>query len=143
MEDGRSQWASRAAVNGNGCVVGLAGPPGTGNRIVREISSRAAVDALFTNGQFTVCMWATSVLVIALLQRGTADDLAESDTAIGRLDAAPLDDLIVRDICVLRLRALLAQARGDETYRGLRDRYRDMANDFGFEGHMSWAAAMP
>jgi adenylate cyclase len=104
---------------------------------------RAAVDALFTNGQFTVCMWATSVLVIALLQRGTADDLAESDTAIGRLDAAPLDDLIVRDICVLRLRALLAQARGDETYRGLRDRYRDMANDLGFEGHMSWAAAMP
>jgi len=104
---------------------------------------RAAVDALFTNGQFTVCMWATSVLVIALLQRGTADDLAESDTAIGRLDAAPLDDLIVRDICVLRLRALLAQARGDDTYRGLRDRYRDMANDFGFEGHMAWAAAMP
>jgi adenylate cyclase len=105
---------------------------------------RAAVDTLFGNGQLTVCMWATSVLVTTLLQRGTEGDLAESEAAIGRLDAAPLDDLIVRDVCVLRLRALLAQARGDESsYREFRDRYRDMANHLGFEGHMAWAAAMP
>ena len=45
---------------------------------------------------------------------------------------------------VLRLRALLAQARGDEAaYRELRNRYRTMANNYGFEGHMAWAAAMP
>ena len=45
---------------------------------------------------------------------------------------------------VLRLRALLAQARGDEpAYRELRDRYRAMATELGFEGHMAWAAAMP
>ena len=40
--------------------------------------------------------------------------------------------------------SLLAQARGDEeAYRELRDRYRAMANDLGFEGHMAWAAEMP
>jgi hypothetical protein len=44
---------------------------------------------------------------------------------------------------VLRLRALLARANGDVSYRGLRDRYRTMANDLGFEGHMALAEAMP
>jgi adenylate cyclase len=48
-----------------------------------------------------------------------------------------------RQIAVLRLRALLAQARGDEAaYRDYRDRYRAMANELGFEGHMKWAAEM-
>jgi hypothetical protein len=62
---------------------------------------------------------------------------------IDRLAAAPIDDLVVRDVTLLRLRALLANARGDEaTYRDFRDRYRAMANDLGFEGHMAWAAAM-
>jgi hypothetical protein len=38
----------------------------------------------------------------------------------------------------------LADARGDETaYRDLRDRYRAMANELGFEGHIKWAAEMP
>jgi adenylate cyclase len=105
---------------------------------------RAAVDTLFNNCQLTICMWATSVLVVALLERGAEGDVLEADAAIERLDAAALDDLIVRDVCVLRLRTLLAQARGDQaSYRELRDRYRAMANDLGFEGHMAWAAAMP
>jgi adenylate cyclase len=43
----------------------------------------------------------------------------------------------------LRLRTLLANARGDEAaYRDHRDRYRAMANELGFEGHMAWAEAM-
>jgi hypothetical protein len=105
---------------------------------------RAAVAALFNNGQLTVCMWATSVLVIALLQRGTEGDVVEAEAAIERLAAAPIGDLIVRDVSVLRLRALLAQARGDETiYRDLRDRYRTMATEYGYQGHMAWAAEMP
>ncbi len=42
------------------------------------------------------------------------------------------------------MRALLAQARGDdEAYRELKERYRDMATSLGFEGHMKWAEAMP
>jgi hypothetical protein len=105
---------------------------------------RAAVDTLFNNGQLTVCMWATSVLVLALLERGAEGDVADAESAIERLAGAPIDDLVVRDVTLLRLRALLANTRGDEaTYRDLRDRYRGMANDLGFEGHMAWAAAMP
>jgi hypothetical protein len=89
-------------------------------------------------------MWATSVLVSALLQRGTDDDVLGAESAIGRLAAASIDDLVVRDVTVLRLRALLAQARGDQsTYCEFRDRYRAMADELGFEGHMAWAAAMP
>ncbi len=105
---------------------------------------RAAVDTLFDNGQLTPCTWATSVLVIALLDRGTEGDVWEAESAIERLVAAPIDDLVVRDVTELRLRALVANARGDEaSYRDFRDRYRAMASDLGFEGHMAWAAAMP
>jgi hypothetical protein len=44
----------------------------------------------------------------------------------------------------MRLRALLAKARGDgAAYTDLRDRYRDMAKSLGFEGHIAWAEAMP
>jgi hypothetical protein len=61
------------------------------------------------------------------------------------LVAAPADDgLVIREIWLLRMRALLARARGDETgYRDYRDRYRAMATDLGFGGHMAWAEAMP
>jgi adenylate cyclase len=46
-------------------------------------------------------------------------------------------------VWLLRLRALLARARGDEdAYRDYRDRYRAMATELGFEGHMKWAEAM-
>ena len=53
------------------------------------------------------------------------------------LTAAPADDgMVIRDIWLLRMRALLARAHGDEVaYRGYRDRYRDMAKSLGFEGH--------
>jgi len=45
---------------------------------------------------------------------------------------------------LLRLRALLARARGDAVaYANLRDRYCDMAKTLGFQGHTKWAEAMP
>ena len=51
---------------------------------------------------------------------------------------------LIRDIWLLRLRALLARAHGDDAaYRDFRDRYRDMAKTLGFEGHIAWAEAMP
>jgi hypothetical protein len=60
------------------------------------------------------------------------------------LAAAPADEgLVTRDFWLLRLRALLAQARGDAAaYAHFRDRYRDMAKTLGFEGHIAWAEAM-
>jgi len=61
------------------------------------------------------------------------------------LAAIPIDPgFVLHDITLLRLRALLARARGDETaYRDYRDRYRDMARTLGYEGHIAWAEAMP
>ena len=49
-------------------------------------------------------------------------------------------NLLIRDVMLLRLRALLARAHGDAAaYAHFRDRYRDMATSLGFEGQMEWA----
>jgi hypothetical protein len=56
------------------------------------------------------------VLVETLLDRGADGDVAEAEAAIERLAAAPTDEgLVIREIWLLRLRALLARARGDES----------------------------
>jgi hypothetical protein len=107
---------------------------------------RAAVDHLFREGR--LLLWgipATGVLVEALLDRGADADVAEAEAAIERLSAAPAEaGLVIREIWLLRLRALLARAHGDDTsYREYGDRYRDMAKTLGFEGHIAWAEAMP
>ena len=106
---------------------------------------RAAADHLFRQGQLPG--WgipATGVLVETLLDRSADGDVAEAEAAIERLAAAPADDgLVIRDIWLLRLRALLSHARGDEIgYRELVIRYRDMAKSLDFEGHIGWAEAM-
>jgi hypothetical protein len=106
---------------------------------------REVVDDLFHAGQLRTCIGATAFLVETLLERGAGDDLAEAEAAIERLAAAPADDgLVIREIWLLRLRALLARSHGDAAaYAHLRDRYRDTARSFGFEGHIAWAEAMP
>ena len=106
----------------------------------------AAVGHLFREGQ--LLLWgipATGVLVETMLDRGADGDAAEAEAAIERLAAAPADEgLVIREIWLLRLRALLARNHGDaEEYNRLRDRYRDMARMLGFEGHIEWAEAMP
>jgi class 3 adenylate cyclase len=111
---------------------------------------RAAVDHSVREGQLMA--WGvvtTGVLVETLLDRGadgdSEGDLAEAEAAIERLAAVPTNDgAAVRDIWLLRLRALMARAHGDETdYRDYRDRYRDMARTLGFEGHIAVADTMP
>ena len=107
---------------------------------------RAAADHLFCEG--CLLLWgvaATGVLVEALLDRCADGDVAEVEAAIDRLAATPADKgSVMREIWLLRLRALLARAKGDETgYRDYRDRYRAMAKTLGFEGHIAWAEAMP
>ncbi len=106
---------------------------------------RAATDHVFREEK--LLLWGpavTGVLVETLLDRGTESDVVEADAAIERLAAAPAEDgLAVRDIWLLRLRALLARARGDDVaYRDYRDRYRATAESLGFEGHIAWAEAM-
>jgi hypothetical protein len=107
---------------------------------------RAAIDHLFREGQLLA--WgiaATGVLVETLLDRGADGDVTEAEAAIERLASAPADEgLVMRDIWLLRMRALLARAHGDDVaYTHFRDRYRDMARTLGFEGHIEWAEAMP
>jgi hypothetical protein len=114
---------------------------------------RAAVEHLFREGlQLGWGIPATGVLVETLLDRGAESDVVEAEAAIERLAeaaierlAAPTDDgSPVREIWLLRLRALLARAHGDAAaYAHFRDRYRDMARTLGFEGHIAWAEAMP
>jgi adenylate cyclase len=106
---------------------------------------RQAVDDLLREDQVVQGIWASAVLAEALLARGTEGDVIEALAVVDNLAKLP-DDVsgVMRDIWLLRLRALIAKARGDETaYRDHRDRYRAMATSFGFEGHMDWAAAMP
>jgi class 3 adenylate cyclase len=107
---------------------------------------RTAVDHLFREGR--LLLWggpATGVLVQTLLDRGAERDVAEAEAAITRLADAPADDgLVIREIWLLRMRALLARAHGDAAaYAHFRDRYRDMAKTLGFEGHIARAEAMP
>ncbi len=106
---------------------------------------RASTERLVREGQLLA--WgvaATGVLAQTLLDRGADGDVAEAEAAIERLAVASADEgLVIRDIWLLRLRALLARAHGDAAaYAELRDRYRDMAKTLGFEGHIAWAEAM-
>ena len=107
---------------------------------------RATLDDLVREGQLlTWGIIATGVLVETLLDRAADGDITEAAAATERLAAAPTDeDFVCATSWLLRLRALLARARGDvAAYTDLRDRYRDMAKTLGFEGHIDLADVMP
>jgi class 3 adenylate cyclase len=116
-----------------------------GDRDAAIALMRQAVDELHQAGRPFFGVWGTGVLVETLLERGGEGDLAEARGAIDRLANLSADDgSAMREITLLRLRALLTRANGDDTaYRDYRDRYRAMAKSLGFEGHMAWAEAMP
>ena len=104
---------------------------------------RTAVDELHQAGRLGYGVWGTGILVETLLERGAEGDLAEAHEAIDWLANLPADDSAMREITLLRLRSLLARARGDDvTYRELVGRYRAMAESLGFEGHIAMAQAM-
>jgi adenylate cyclase len=106
--------------------------------------ARTVLEDLFDSGGAIWSALATTVLVEALLARGADDDLREAQAAIERLAAVPTDPgFVLNEISLLRLRALLARARGEEAgYREFRNRYRAGATQCGFEGHMALAEAM-
>jgi len=104
---------------------------------------RQAVDELHQAGRLGYGVWGTGVLVQTLLERGAEGDLAEAQEAFDWLANLLDDGSAAREITLLRLRTLLARARGDNVvYRGLVSRYRAMAESLGFEGHIAWAEAM-
>jgi hypothetical protein len=105
---------------------------------------RQAVDELHQAGQLFYGVWGTGVLVETLLECCGEGDLAEARETIDRLANVRGDQgSAILEITLVRLRALLAGARGDDVaYRDLVERYRAMAESLGFDGHIAWAAAM-
>jgi class 3 adenylate cyclase len=114
-----------------------------GDRDAAIAVMRQSVDDLYQAGS-SYGVWGAGVLAETLLDRGAEGDLAEAQQAIDRLVNQPADEgSAVLEITLLRLRALLARAHGDnDAYRGLVSRYRDVAESLGFEGHFAWANAM-
>ena len=107
--------------------------------------ARAVVGEEIDGGGAIFVPMTTNVFVEALLQRGTDDDIREAQSAIDRCAAVDVEPgMVLYDIWLLRMRARLAQVQGaDATYRDCRDRYRKLAKELGFEGHMAVAEAMP
>jgi hypothetical protein len=116
----------------------------SGDRDAAIAVMRQAVDEMRQAGQLAFGVLSTGILVQTLVERGAEGDLAEAREAFGWLENLAADERwAVRDIWLLRLRALLARARGDDdAYRDLVSRYRAMAESLGFEGHIAWAEAM-
>jgi hypothetical protein len=105
---------------------------------------RDAVDELRHAGNLFYGVWGAGVLVETLLARGAEGDFAEAQVEFDRLSNLRADqESAMFEITLLRLRALLSGARGDDiAHRDLVIRYRAMAQSLGFEGHVAWAEAM-
>ena len=90
-----------------------------GDRDAAIAVMRQAVDEMRQAGRLGLGVWGTGVLVETLLERGAEGDLAEAQEAIDRLANLPADeDSAMLEITLLRLRALLARARGDDAPTG-------------------------
>ncbi len=105
---------------------------------------RKSVNGLHEAGRLGFGVPGTGFLVETLLERGAEGDLAEARQSIDRLANLCTDHTsAMADITLMRLRALLARAHGDDAaYRILVDRYRAMAESLGFEGHIDRAEEM-
>jgi adenylate cyclase len=106
--------------------------------------ARTILDEQFDTGEMVTRDVATTVLVDALSARDREGDFQEAQAAVEMFAVSTDPGFVLHELPLLRLRALLARARGDEAdYHDNRDRYRAMATSLGFDGHMKWAEAMP
>lgn len=87
---------------------------------------------------------ATRVLVDALLYSGGTANLPRVEELVSRLaHVSAQHGLVLNELYVVRLKAVVARARGDESsYCDYRNRYRAIAERLGFTGHIAAAAAM-
>jgi class 3 adenylate cyclase len=114
-----------------------------GDRDAAIAMMRRDVDELHDAGRREYAAFGAGMLAEALLERGADGDLVEAQEAIDRITQLRAEGGAIRDILLLRLRALLAQARGDDVaFKDFASRYRAMAESLGFEGHITWAEAM-
>ncbi len=80
--------------------------------------SRAVVDGAYESGDMIWRGRASAVLVDLLVRRGSAGDHREAQAVIDRLAAVPTDPgFVLHEFSLLRSRALLAQAHGDDKSR--------------------------
>jgi hypothetical protein len=114
-----------------------------GDRDAAIAVMREAVDQLYEASRLGYGVMGTGILVETLLERGAEGDVAEAQQAIDHLANLLADGSAMREIMLLRLRAMLSRAHGDDiAYRDYRDRYCAIAKSLGFEGHIAWAEAM-
>jgi adenylate cyclase len=104
---------------------------------------RAVVDGAYESGDMIWRGRATEVLVQLLIRRGSVADLQGAEAAIDRLAAVPTDPgFVLHELPLLRSRALLALARGDEnSYRNFVEQHRDKAAAAGFDALIATADA--
>jgi adenylate cyclase len=96
---------------------------------------RAVVDGAYESGDMIWRGRATEVLVQLLIRRGSVADVQEAEAAIDRLAAVPTDPgFVLHELPLLRSRALLALARGDENgYRNFLEQHGAKAAAAGFD----------
>jgi adenylate cyclase len=104
----------------------------------------SVLDKQFDCGEMIFRGPTTTVLTEALLSRGSAGDIEEAERTVDRLAAVPTEPgFVLFELPVLRLRALLARARGDEAgYRRFLQRFGALAQQAGYEGCVAAARAM-
>ena len=115
-----------------------------GDRDAAITRMHKACDGLPMSQRPGYAVYGTLVLVEALIARGLPGDLAEAQDAMDELARVRASEhWAIRDVTLLRLRALMTHARGDDiAHRDLVIRYYDMAESLRFEGHVEWARAM-
>jgi adenylate cyclase len=110
-----------------------------------------AIDALQSTteselaaGGVPIYLRAAEALVDALLQRRGPTDVDAAREVVDQFASVQAESgALSYKLLLLRVRALVARACGDEPeYRHYVERYRTMANELGFEGHIAKAEAM-
>jgi adenylate cyclase len=104
---------------------------------------RAVVDGAYESGDMIWRGRAAEVLVKLLIRRGSSGDRDEAQAAVDRLAALPTDPgFLLHELPLLRARALLARARGNEGgYRSLMDQHREKAVAAGFDALIATVGA--
>ncbi|HEY7051677.1 MAG TPA: adenylate/guanylate cyclase domain-containing protein [Mycobacterium sp.] len=106
--------------------------------------SRNILEAIAEWGRGDFLSPVVAVFVESLLCRGADADLREAEAAVKRLAVQLAEPRgVFHELYLLRLRALVARANGDEAgYREFANRYLAMADSVGFEPHVAVARAM-
>lgn len=93
------------------------------------------MDGAYESGDMIWRGRATEVLVQLLVRRGSSGDQSEAQAAIDQLAGLPTDSgFVLHELPLLRSRALLAHARGDESsYRNFLEQHHAKAAAIGFD----------